>query len=84
MFWFVMQCGLVGRYQRFGGTYSLYHRGWRWSLYVPPKRWHVHKSTRPYNQEDQHRVGPNLTPVELRVREDLGAYVLNIHTYNPV
>jgi hypothetical protein len=27
VFWVVMPCGLVGRHQRFGGTYSLHLQG---------------------------------------------------------
>jgi hypothetical protein len=40
-FWIITSCGLVGRYQRFGGTYCLYLQGWRWKQYVPPKRWYL-------------------------------------------
>jgi hypothetical protein len=31
-FWVVTPCGLAGRYQRFGQTYYLHLRGWRWWL----------------------------------------------------
>jgi hypothetical protein len=27
VFWVITQCGLVGRYQRLGGTYCLHHQG---------------------------------------------------------
>jgi hypothetical protein len=30
VFWVVTPCRLVGRYQRFGGTYCLHLQGWRW------------------------------------------------------
>jgi hypothetical protein len=30
MFWAVTPCGLVDRYQRFGGKYCLHLQGWRW------------------------------------------------------
>jgi hypothetical protein len=40
VFWVVTQCGLVGRYQRFGGTYCLHLQPWRWMQYVSPKRFY--------------------------------------------
>jgi hypothetical protein len=42
VFWVVTPCGLVGRYQRFGGTHChhLQHFG-RLLQYVPPKRWYI-------------------------------------------
>jgi hypothetical protein len=40
VFWVVTPCNsLVGDYQRFRGTYRLRFQGWRWSRYVPLKRW---------------------------------------------
>jgi hypothetical protein len=30
IFWVVTSCGLVGRYQRFGGTYCLHLQGWHY------------------------------------------------------
>jgi hypothetical protein len=41
VFWVVTPCGLVGRYQRFGGTYRLHLQGWRRRQYDPPKGWYA-------------------------------------------
>jgi hypothetical protein len=43
VFWVVALCGLVGRYQRFGGTYCLHLQ----ALYVPHHKvtyWHGGKA----------------------------------------
>jgi hypothetical protein len=48
-FWVVTPCGLVGRYQRFGGTYCRHHQD---EVLVS-----TCKSTWRYNSEDQHRQG---------------------------
>jgi hypothetical protein len=34
VFWVIKPCGLVGRYQHFGGTYCLHRQGWRWRLWI--------------------------------------------------
>jgi hypothetical protein len=42
VFWVATPCGLVGRYQRLGGKYSVHlkswYQPWSWRQYVPPKR----------------------------------------------
>jgi hypothetical protein len=37
--WVVTPCGLIGRYQCFGGTYCLHLHPWRWRHYVCLKCW---------------------------------------------
>jgi hypothetical protein len=41
VFWAVMQCGLVGSYQRFGETYCLIFRAEFSPEDVSPKRWYL-------------------------------------------
>jgi hypothetical protein len=44
LFWVVTACELVGRYQRFGGTYCPTQPE-RWRQYVSPKRWYLSTSS---------------------------------------
>jgi hypothetical protein len=44
LFWVVTPCRLVSRYQRFGETYCLHLKPWRWRQYVSPKCWHLRTS----------------------------------------
>jgi hypothetical protein len=51
MFFWVVMCWLVGRYQRFGVTYSLHLQGWSWTQYVSPK--HRYLPTSPHGVSTQ-------------------------------
>jgi hypothetical protein len=55
VFWVVTQCGLAGRYQRFGETYCLLYAG------VPLKRWHL--PTSPHGTATQKTDIDNFTAV---------------------
>jgi hypothetical protein len=57
VFWVATPCGLVGGYQRFGGTYCLYLQGW-WRLETvcsSKTLVSAHKSTRRNNVVDKAR-----------------------------
>jgi hypothetical protein len=41
IFWVVTPCGLIGRYERFGGTYCLHLQGGNVYLHIPPIRFNI-------------------------------------------
>jgi hypothetical protein len=45
VFWVVTPGTLVGGYERFGATYWIHLRGWRWRQYISPKRWYLPTSS---------------------------------------